>query len=148
MKMYHLLPLLTLAMVPVTHAEPAAPSAHAMPCHGLAAHHDGPGHKPGHHAGRHSGAFLERLDQRADLDLSDAQKQKLKALGEEEHARHEAIRKESQARMDKVLTAEQRSKLAAHRQAMQEKRAERLEQRAEHLKDKAERLRDDKSQPR
>lgn len=143
--MHHLLPLLTLAMVPVTHAEPAA---HAMPCHGLAAHHDGPGHKPGHHAGRYSGAFLERLDQRADLDLSDAQKQKLKALGEEEHARHEAIRKESQARMEKVLTAEQRSKLAAHRQAMQEKRAERLEQRAEHLKDKAERLRDDKSQSR
>lgn len=149
MKIRHLLPLLTLAMVPAVHAESPVPAVHPMPCHGhAAAHHEGSGHGPGRHADHKPGHFLERLDQRADLGLSEAQKVKLKALAEEERARHESIRKESQARMDKVLTSEQRNKLAAHRDAMQAKRAERLEKRAEQLKDKAGRLRDEPPQAR
>lgn len=144
MKTRHLLPLAALVLATSVQAAPTAPAAIAAsaalagPCadhhHRHHARHDGP--RPG--------GFIERLDERADLRLSDTQKQKLKALGEEERKRHEDIRREYQERLDKVLTAEQRSKLDAHRDAQRDQRADRLEQRAEKLKERAGEIRDGK----
>lgn len=129
MKTRYLLPLASLVLATSAYA--------AAPCDG------------GPHHGRHDGppppgAFIERFEERADLNLSDAQKQKLKAIGEAERARHEAIRKESQAKFDAVLTPEQHAKIEAQHKEAREKHAERLEKRAEQLKERAGQVREHK----
>ncbi len=132
MKTRYLLPLASLVLATSAFAASAC---------------DGPRH-PGRHEGPPSpGAFIEHMDKRAELNLSAAQKQKLKALGEAERARHEAIRKESQAQFDAVLTPEQRAKLDVQRQEAREKHAERLDKRAEQIKERAEKLREHKDAP-
>ena len=60
----------------------------------------------------------------------------------EERAKHEAIRKDSQARIDKVLTPEQRAKRDQFLKDAAAKHAERLEKRAEQMQERAERLKD------
>jgi len=149
MKTRHLLPLATLVFAAAVQAAPAPAPAGAPgdlppppPAGEFHRHHDG---KFRHHDGQPpAGAFLERFDQRADLQLTDAQKQKLKALGEEERSKHDAIRKDYQKRFDAVLTKEQHAKLDAERDARRAKLAERLEKRSDQLKERAQQVREGK----
>ncbi len=132
MKIRYLLPLASLVLAASAQAAPAgAPVMPAEPCAGHHRHHAPP-----------PGAFIERLDERADLDLSADQKQKLKAIGEEERARHEAIRKDYQERFAKVLTPAQRARLDAERENMRKEHADRLDKRAEQMKERAEQIRE------
>lgn len=144
MKIRHLLPLASLVFAAAVQAAPVGP----MPA-GAPGMPGGPEHAHRNHdCPPPAGGFLERFDQRAGLALSDAQKDKLKKLGEEERAKHEAIRQDYQKRFDAVLTKEQHAKLDAEHEAMRKQRAERMEKRAEQLKERAEQLREGKPQSR
>lgn len=143
MKTRYLLPLASLVLAVSAQAAPApapAPAQGPLPEHRCDDHHN----RHHRHAGPPPGGFLERFDERAGLGLSDAQKQKLKALGEEERARHDAIRQDYQKRFDAVLTKEQRAKLDSERDQARDRHAQRLEQRAEQMKERAQALRGDK----
>jgi Spy/CpxP family protein refolding chaperone len=71
---------------------------------------------------------VERMDKHAELNLTDAQKAQLKAIMDETKQRHAKIHKQSDEKISAVLTAEQRTKYATHREQMKEqmkaKRAE------------------------
>ena len=104
--------------------------------------HAGPDHK--FHGPKPGGPdrFIEAIDKRAGLALTDSQKQQIDKVLSEERAKHEAIRKDSQARIDKVLTPEQRAKRDQFLKDSAARQAERLEQRAGQLQERAERLKD------
>lgn len=59
--------------------------------------------------GSHHGPNIERLTK--ELNLSDEQKTKLKAIFKEQRAKHEALREEGHAKMQEVLTEDQMTKL-------------------------------------
>lgn len=122
MKLCYLLPLAALMLAPAIHADARTGS-------------DGPA--PGER-------MIERLDERADLDLSDAQKQQIRTLMLEEQKQHETTRKQYEGRMEGVLNPAQRSKLEKHRKEAMAKQAERLEQRARELQAQARELRSGK----
>lgn len=84
--------------------------------------------------------MIERIDERADLDLTEDQKQQIKTLMEEQRARHEAIRKETQERMGKILTPEQKKKLDEHHAKMMDRRTEQLERREERVEKRQEKV--------
>jgi len=64
---------------------------------------------------------VERMDKHAELNLTDAQKAQLKAIMDETKQRHAEIHKQSDEKINAVLTAEQRTKYATHREQMKEK---------------------------
>lgn len=64
---------------------------------------------------------VERMDKHAELNLTDAQKAQLKAIMDEAKQRHAEVRKQSDEKINAVLTAEQRTKYATHREQMKEK---------------------------
>ncbi|MDP1539551.1 MAG: Spy/CpxP family protein refolding chaperone [Moraxellaceae bacterium] len=64
---------------------------------------------------------IERMDKHAELNLTDAQKAQLKAIMDETKQRHGEIRKQSDEKVNAVLTTEQRAKYAKHREQMIEK---------------------------
>lgn len=74
----------------------------------------GPG---GKHANR-----LEKLTKK--LDLTDDQKAKLEVIFKEQHAKHQALKKETRERMSQVLTAGQMEKMKEMKKQHQDKRAE------------------------
>lgn len=69
---------------------------------------------------------VERMDKHAELNLTDAQKAQLKAIMDETKKRHAEIRKQSDEKINAVLTAEQRTKYATHREQMKQKMQEKM----------------------
>lgn len=86
--------------------------------------------------------LIEHVDNRADLELTDAQKAQIRTIAAEQKAKHEAVRAETRNRVDGVLTPEQRVKLQQHREEVQERHADRLDKRAEKLEKRAEKVRE------
>lgn len=87
------------------------------------------------------GAFVEHVDDRAGLDMNDAQKQQVRDLMEQQRAKHEAIRAETHERMKAILTPGQAAKLDAHHAQMKdvrENRRESREERRQEYRDKCE----------
>ncbi len=75
-----------------------------------------------------------------DLKLTDDQKKQLQAIHDDAKAKREALRKETQDKVSKVLTPEQNKKLdeiraqrKEHREERMEHRKERMQQRQEHM---------------
>ncbi len=64
---------------------------------------------------------IERMDKHAELGLSDVQKAQLKVILDETRQRHAEVRKQSDEKVNAVLTAEQRDKYAKHREQMKAK---------------------------
>ena len=89
--------------------------------------------------------FIEHVNNRADLDLTDTQKAQIRTIGEEQRAKHEQVRAETRSRVDAVLTPEQKAKLDKHRDEMKEKHADRLEKRSDRLEKRAEKVREHRS---
>ena len=96
----------------------------------------------------------QKMDRMKDLNLTDAQKNQLKAEREAHKAKMEALNKqdnltvkemrerkaalqqEQKAKMEALLTAEQKNKMAANKTAMETKRAEMSEKHAAMMKEK------------
>lgn len=76
-------------------------------------------------------ACAEQMNERIGLDMTDAQKQQVRALMEEQRAKHEAIRDETHERIRAVLTPEQARKFDAHHEEMKAARENRRDAREE-----------------
>ncbi|MCQ8103628.1 hypothetical protein NP590_05895 [Methylomonas sp. SURF-2] len=89
---------------------------------------------PGGHDGDfkgHKGDRIEHLAQK--LDLSAEQKQQLQQVFEEQHAKREALRQETDQRLQTVLTPEQMAKF----EDMKKERHEKWQKRHHERKDQA-----------
>lgn len=81
--------------------------------------------------------MVERMNQHAQLNLSDDQKQKLAAVFRSEHEQMKAIHEKTKASLNQILTPDQQVKLQASRDEMRERHAARLQHRADRLKAQA-----------
>jgi Spy/CpxP family protein refolding chaperone len=95
----------------------------------VAGHHGTHGKADG---AKYSENRVERMDKHAELALTDAQKAQLKAIMEETKQRYAEVRKQSDEKVNAVLTAEQRVKYAKHREEMQEKMKAKRAERSDH----------------
>jgi Spy/CpxP family protein refolding chaperone len=85
------------------------------------------GDKKGKH-GKHKGAFAK------ELNLTDAQKEQIKAINQEYKGKEKASREERKAKFESVLTAEQKAKLEQMKQQRKAEGKERGEKRFESMK--------------
>lgn len=93
-----------------------------------------PGDKGGpEHFDGHRGERVERLAKQ--LDLSAGQKLKLQDVFKEEHEKREAIRQETQQRMQGVLSPEQMGKFEELKKARHEKWQQHREERRQQKRD-------------
>lgn len=77
----------------------------------------------------------DHMNERMGLDMTDAQKQQVRALMEEQRGKHDAIRAETHERMRAILTPEQARKFDAHQEQMKEVREDRREAREDRRKE-------------
>lgn len=82
--------------------------------------------------------MVRHMDRKADLNLTDAQKQQMQAALQDEHAQMEAVHMKSRERMAQILTPEQQARLDKSRDDMRQRRADRMERHAERMKARAE----------